>query len=349
MAFQWFGFGQSTSVELPDIYPIPIAQGEFVKIDVQNIYTRILTDVLERTEGIPNDKQKLLWDNCSAGESQDGLVTLVAKAMVSKTDLFLVYDKSVKVIRKATSAEEQKIKDDYKTKAESPIGIYITFKNYTRTDMVKLYSALEHCSVGGLYKAMNLSKAVQLKFNELRSSVGMNDSADVKTQAKAIADGLKDGKDIMLDAKDIIETAKPDLTATNSAMEFIAAKQSFYLGLPASWITGQQSKGLSDTGKSDSKSVERGLKPYYFSIIKPVCDMLFGVVTSFKSEDFDMLTSANETLKTFEITDEKYISADNKLKIVSKLYGLPEDSKGDAAPEKTPIAPPAVAPKPPTQ
>lgn len=350
MGSPWsFFFSSAQPTELPDIYPIPISQAVFVKIDVQNIYTRILMDVLERTDGIPEKDQKLLWDNCVAGEAQDGIVTMLAKAMVDMADLFLVEDAGV--IRKATPAEEQQIRDDYKKSAESKVGIFITFKNYKRTEMIKFYSALEHCSVGGLYKSMNLSKAVQLKFNEMRSSTGLKDSGDIEVQALAIATGLAEGKDVMLDAKDIIETAKPDLTANNAAMEFISSKQSFYLGLPASWITGLTSSGLSDSGKSDSRSVERGLKPYYFSIIKPVIDQLFGAKTSFKTEDFDMLSTANETLKTFELTGDELISKENKQKTINKLYGLPEDSVGDAPPKVEPVVtPPVVVPaKPPVQ
>lgn len=339
----WWNFlGPSSTQELPEIYPLPISVVNFVKIDVQNIYTRILMDVLERTEGIPDEEQKLLWDNCSAGESQDGIVTLLAKAMYDKADLFLVEDNGI--VRIATQQEKEQIKADYKAKAESKAGVYVTFKNYQRTDMIKFYSTLEHCSIGGLYKASKLSNAIQLKFNDLRASNGLNDSSDTKAQALAMAQGLAAGKDIMADAKDIIETANPDLTATNSSIELIALKQSFYLGLPASWITGLQKGGLSDSGKADSKAVERGLKPYYFSIIKPVVDVLFGVKTSFKSDDTEMISTANETLKTFELTGDELISHENKLKIVNKLFGLPEDAEGDPAPKPAPQPIPAPVP-----
>ena len=52
----------------------------------------------------------------------------------------------------------------------------------------------------------------------------------------------------------------------------LAFKRGFYLGLPVSWITGIQ--GFEDSGKAESKAVEAYLKPYYFSIIKPVVDVL---------------------------------------------------------------------------
>ena len=340
----WFSFlgASASNTELPDIYPIPITEKDFVAIDVQNIYTRILTDVLERTSGIPDDRQSLLWDNCLASERQEGLVTMLAKAMVAKTDLFLVYDKALKLIRPADETEKVKIREDYKKKGESPAGVFITFKTYTRTDMVKFYSQLEYCSVGGLWKQGNISKAIQLKFTDLRGSVSLSDSADTKAQAQAIANGLKLGKDIMLDAKDLVETAKPDLTATTAAIEFIAQKRSFYLGMPATYLTGEQAKGLGDSGKGDSKATERGLKAYYFSIAKPVVEGIFGSKTTFKSEDAEGLSTALETLKTMDTTSDEFLSRDNKTKVVNKAFGFDEDEKGD--PPKKPEVPPGGDP-----
>lgn len=338
MAFgNFFGLKtQSVSEELPEIYPFPINEQDFVKIDVINIYSRILTDALERTHGIPDDKQIHLWDNCLASEHQDGLVTMLAKAMHGKKDLFLVYDKTTKLVRNANQKEQDEIKADYKERAESQKGVYITFKNYGRSDMVSLYSLLEYCTVNSLSKAMHLSKAIQLKINDLRASTAAVDSDVVKQQAVTIAQGLRDGKDVMTDAKDIIETARPDLTATNSSLEFIAKKQSFYLGMPASWITGELQSGISDTGGGDTKAVDRGLKGYYFSVIKPVVEKLFEIKTSYKSDDFSQITSALAMLKDFEIVSNELISQENKLMLINKAFGLPEDAKGDEVDDTDP-------------
>lgn len=335
----------SANNELPEIYSLSIKEKDFVTTDVENIYARILTDVLERTQGIPEENQALLWDNCVASESSDGLVTMLSKAMTEKRDLFLVFDRPTKVVRKADSREEEQIKKDYKDRGISAVGVYVTFKNYTRTDMVKLYSALEYCTVAALSKSMNLSKAIQLKLTDLRGSVSLVDSNDVKTQAKAIADGLKDGRDVLLDAKDSIETATPDLTATKSSMDFIAEKRSFYLGLPASYITGIGGKTVGDSGQADAKAVERGLKNYFFSVVKPTIESIFGIKVTFKSEDFMQLSTSLEALKTFELTSEELLSMENKTQLVNKLFGLPENSKGDA-PEPTPD--PVLPPTPPT-
>lgn len=342
-----FSFFQSTiSTRLPEIYPIPIAQAQFVSIDVQNIFKRILIDVLERTNGVPEDKQNLLWDSCVKDQSQDGIISLIAKAMTDMSDLYLVY--KADVIRKADSKEEYQIKLDYEKMASSKVGVYISFKKYTLSEMIKFYSSLEYCSVGGLYKSQNLSHAIQIKVAQLRASLGNADAERAVNDAIQIADGLKAGSSVMLDKDDVIDTAKPDLTATQSTMEFIAHKQSFYLGLPASWILGSQTKGLGDTGQADAKAIDRGLKPYFYSIIKPVLDSIFDIKVDFKSEDNENIGVANETIKTFEITSDELVSRDNKLKIINKLYGLPEDAEGDPPPKVDPnqTVPPGQAAKP---
>lgn len=342
-----FSFLKSNSrpERLEPIFPMSVLQADFVSIDCETIYKRILTDVLDRTEGLNDDQQVLFWDNCLGSENQDGLVTLLAKAMTDKSDLFVCYFETLKVIRKATSIEEATIRASYKEKAEAVtlpdggIGVFITFKNFRQSDMIRLYSALEYCGVNSFWKSMNLSKALQIKINELRSSTGLSDSADVKAQAVEIAKALAAGTDIYIDAKDILELLKPDLTATNSAMELIAQKRSFYLGLPLSWVTGQGSEGLGDKSKGDAKKVEQGLRGYYFSIIKPVVDGIFGKDTEFESDDFDQISSSMEVMKTFSITDDELVSMDNKRKILNRMLSLPEDAKGDP-----PAAPAAVDP-----
>lgn len=342
---QWFGFSSSSSSdELPEIYPLPIGRDRFTDVDVLNIYTKILTDVAERTHGLSEDESRVLWDNCLQSETRAGLITLLAEAMSKQSELFLVYDKSTKVLRRAEPSEVEQIRADYIKQAESSIGVYVSFKNYARTEMVRLYSTLEHCTVSSLYKSMNLAKATQVKLSDLRKSTAAIDSADVKAQASKIATALAAGKDVMIDAEDTIENAKPDLTSAQTSIEFIAQKLGFYLDMPASYITGQAPKGLGDSGEGDARSVERGLKNYFVSIMQPVLKALFGKSVKFKSQDYRQINTTLEVLKTFEITSGELLSEDNKRMIINKMLGLDPDEKGDP-PEKTP--PPADPNNPP--
>lgn len=334
--FSWNTSTSGTINEVPNIFPFPILERDFISTDVVNIFHRILTDVLERTQGVPDDQENLLWDNCIGSESSDGLVTMLSKAMSDKRELYLVYRPDLKVIRQATSVEQTQIQKDYIERGESAIGIFVTFKNYKRTDMVKLYSLLEYYTIASLAKNMNLAKAIQIKIGDLRGSVGLADAVKAKAQALAIAEGLGLGKDVAMDAKDSIETSTPDLTATYAAMSFINDKRSFYLGLPASYLTGFSSKGLGDSGLGDAKATERGLRNYYFSIVKPVIEAIFKVKTKFRSEDFAQILSSLEALKTFDLVSEELISIENKQSIVNRLFDLPHNAKGDA-PKAQPV------------
>ncbi len=102
-----FGFGSSsTDNELPDIFPMPVLKNDFINTDVVNIYAKILTDVIERTQGISDKYLPSLWDNCLQSESSDGLISLLSKAMAEKKDLFIVWDAALTLLRIANQAEQ---------------------------------------------------------------------------------------------------------------------------------------------------------------------------------------------------------------------------------------------------
>lgn len=338
----WFGWNATpASDELPELFPVPISQSDFVQTDVVAIYSKILTDVLERTHGLSDDQVALMWDNCVKSSSSDGLVTLLAKAMADKRELFLVFEKAVSVIREANPEEARQIRADYEKSANSSKGIFISFKNFKRSDMVKFYVGIDYCTVGALYKSSNLSKAVQIKIADLRGSVALIDAADAKGQAQRMAAALAAGKDVLLDAKDVIETARPDLSATKDSIAFTVQKLCFYLGMPDSYLSGEQTSGMGTTGENDMRATERGLKSYFFSIVKPTLEALFGIKADYKSQDTRQILGSIEVLKTFSLVDDELVSHDNKLKLVNMLLGLPEDAKGDAP--KKPAAAPAPA------
>lgn len=339
--FGW-ATGSVGSSELPEIFPMPVPQGEFTETDVVTIYSKILTDVLERTHGLSDDQVQLMWDNCVKSSKSDGLITMLAKAMARKSELYIVYDKAVKVIREADSEEKVKIQEDYRKAASSSTGVYISFKEYKRSDMVKLYSALGYFTISALHKSLNISAAVQLKFAKLRGSVSVTDSAKAEAQAQVIASSLLKGSPIMLDAEDSVETATPDLAATEKSINFIGDKLAFYLGMPSSYITGEQTGGIGSTGENDMRAVERGLKSYYFSIVKPTVEEIFGATVKYKSQDFRNITGALEVLKTFQLVDEEFLSAENKQKIINAAFDLPEDAEGDGPAEVVPA--PALVP-----
>lgn len=334
-----FSFGFKTKKELSasgieEIFPLVLNKKDFTYSDILHTYSKILTDVVERTHGLPDQYQAALWDNCLQNESAKGLVTLLAEAMTNKADLFLVYKslgKGGSVLRLATNEEQTEIRKDYKEKGESKVGIYVSFKKYRRTEMLEIYSAFEYCVLASLNKTLNISKAVQIKINELRSSTALADASIAVEQAKSIAEALRNGQDVLVDKNDDISTTSPDTSTTEKAISFLDAKKSFILDLPIAYVTGEQTGGIGSSGENDMRAVERGLKQYFVSIIQPVLKALFGADTEFKSQDFRQMTTALEVLKAFELSsDTELMSMEAKQEIIARVFDLDPDKEKKA-------------------
>lgn len=331
-AFKFRIGGGLTDNALSQIYPFGMNCQDFVRTDVKQIYTKILTDCIERTQGIPENIVPSIWDNCLASESKYGLISFLAEAMTDQADLFLVYKNSV--LRKADNAEREQIEKDYKTKAKSSVGTFISFSNYERTTILKILSTMEYDVFDALNKKMNLAKAIQLKMSNLRDSVSNIDADDVIAQARSIAQGLAQGKDVFLDKLDEILSATPEMESTKQAIAFLDAKRAFALNLPLAYLTGDQTPGIGSTGEADTKATERGLKPYYISITRPALVSIYNISPTslkFRSQDFRQISSALETIKTFSLVgpDSNLISLDNQRLIVSTLLDVENDMEGE--------------------
>lgn len=327
----WFGFKVQSlpgSEELPDIFPLSITSDAFVKTDIVAMYSMILTDAFERCSGLSQDQKESLFDRYVKSENSEGLITMLSRAMADKTNLFLVWEPATKVLREATQDEQRQIESDYKKSAKSSVGIFLSFANYRRSDLVKLYSALEYCVIGALNKSLNLAKALQFKMSDMRSSTGTVDSAEVEAQAIKIAKALGQGKDVLLDAQDMLSLLKPDLDSVKESVEFLNQKRAFYLKMPKAYIAGEQTGGIGSTGEADQKAIERGLKNYFFSIIKPTIKDLWGVDLSYKTQDFRQIDNGLRALQTFNMVDDDLMSIENKKLIVSNLFDL-EDQDGN--------------------
>lgn len=320
--FGFLGSVDESNNELPSIYNLSLSAQEFIDADILATYAKILTDTVERIHGLKPEQEKLLWDNCVMSESSKGLISLLADAMAKMSDLYLIYKPSLGVLRKADSNEEQVIRADYQKSGKSVNGVFISFKNYKRTEMLKVYSSFEYCVLASLNKTLNLSKAVQFKMSDLRKSVALADKEVVRAQAKSISEALGCGKDVMIDKEDEIANAAPDTSSAEKAIAFLDAKKSFYLALPMSYIMGEQTAGIGSTGEADMRAVERGLKQYYVSILRPVLDAVFNATTEFKSQDFRQMSSALEALRTFDLVTDEVLSREAKQEILWRMFEI---------------------------
>lgn len=316
------GVGISSSADVPSIYTLGLSSSKFVEADVLATYRRILTDTCERTHGLKDEQWRLLWDSCVQSESALGLVSFLSLAMANKSEVFIVYVKGVNVLRLATNEEQKQITEDYKRESRSSVGVWVSFKNYDRTDLIRLYSEMEYCVIASLFKTVNLAKAIQLKMNDMRSSVGLTDASVAINQAKAIAEALRSGKDVMLDAKDEVTTSTPDVEPTQKAIAFIDAKRAFQLCMPLAYLSGEQTGGIGSTGDADARAVDRGLKQYFVSIIQPVLEAIFGVKVAFVPEDDREISAGLEVIKGLELVSDDLLSKETKRHLVWRAFDV---------------------------
>lgn len=317
---KWFGGAAFSNAKLPEIFSLSLNKDDFVRADLISTYQKILTDVVERSHGLSDEQKKALWDNCLQSEANVGLVTYLATAMTMQRDLFLVYKD--RVLRVADDKEKTAIENDYKTKGESKTGVFVSFKKYKRTDMLLIYSDFEYCTIASLNKVVNLSKSVQIKVSKLRGTVGLQDESVATAQAMAMATALAQGKGVLMDREDSIETATPDIAPTEKAIAFLDAKRAWYLGLPIAYITGDQTPGVGSSGENDMRAIERGLQQYFVSIVKPVCDALFGVKTEFRTQDFRQISAAIELGKGLTLIDDSLVSLETKQKLMAVTFNV---------------------------
>lgn len=337
----WLSKSTSSDASVEGIFNLLIKSPDFIRADVLAIYTKILTDTAERTSGLKENEQDLLWDSCVQTKAKSGLISLLAKAMTDKSDLFLVLKKigsDTMVLREADVREQSAIRKDYEKNAESKLGVYISFKDYQRTDMLKIFSGFEYCTLASLNKSLNVAKSIQFKFNDMRQSVSSIDKAPAIEQARSMSKAMSEGNDVMMDSKDIIDTAKPDTTAAEKSSEWITHRKAEILAMPFSYIDSEQTAGMGSTGEQDTRAVERGLKQYFVSIIKPTYKAVFKKEDSdiaFKTQDFRNVTTANETLKTFSLSDDELLSKQTKQDITARMYEVdPEEEKKRIEEEK---------------
>lgn len=317
------GQTEAAKAALQDIFPLPIELRAFVEADLKTILKRILTDTIERTHGASDQIwSHLLWDSCVASDGRDGLVTLLAETMLVRGEICLTYKRGTNVLVKADGATAAQIKTDYEAKGASPLGVLITFKNYDAVDLLRVYSTLEHCVLGSMHKTVNISKAVQIKIDKLRESVAAIDRAPIEGQAEAIADALARGVDVYLDGNDSIESATPNTDPIKEAVTFLNQKRAYVLGLPEAYIAGVLAGGLGGAGGADARAVDRGLKPFHISIIKPVLKAIWGVDTEYMPNDEAELLAAINVLKELDLVSDRYMTKQAKRKIIARVFNL---------------------------
>lgn len=284
-------------------------EANFINYKLKSLYVRILSDCFTKSEGWRNEtkeeketrvsnriqtpEEKIiasLWDNFATDTDQEGLIALVADAMVAMKQLCIVYETDTGLVRKATTEEKKKIEEGYKAGTKpvalgNATGILVNFKNYTRTLILKLYLALLYAALAASYTNLKIGQALKLKISKLREAVSKMTSTDIIKQGKKITDALKLGQSVMLDKEDELEVN--DSTndgAVKNLMTIFYSEIAAELGVSLSYVNATLTTGMNVNGEADANYNENGIKNFFDSIFKPVCDSLYGVKLAFISD-----------------------------------------------------------------
>ncbi|MDR0675556.1 MAG: DUF1073 domain-containing protein [Elusimicrobiota bacterium] len=300
---------QPTDTGLENIFKLEEDKENFKKNYAIEIYKRLLTDCYYKSVGLAENTENSFWDSYLATEANKGLITLLAEAMYAKTKLYLIYIRNENIVRIATADEQKQIDNDIKNKGKSKIGIVCSFENFYKTNLLKMYLDLIYTTISGINTGINLTQAIILKIGDLRQNISSNDRLDPISQAKKINTGMKEGKSVMLDAKDNIELPKYDVGPTEQSLKLFNSFIANLLGMPLSYVNGELTQGLSTTGESDQLAINRGLAYYFNSIFKPIVDNLMGLKIKFMIENWRKLEAVSNLLpilETSEIVSDEY-------------------------------------------
>ena len=166
---------------------------------------------------------------------------------------------------------------------------------------------------------VKISNSVLVKIAKLRELVAKEDAEDVIKQAKEINDAIKKGNSIIADKDDTMERLEINSQATKDALDVAFSLVSGLIKMPLSFVNGELTTGLTQTGDSDNLAIERGLKNYYYTILKPCTEKLFETKTRFSSDNTAKLKTLIGILPQLELstllTDEEKRAIIEDLKV----------------------------------
>lgn len=303
-----------TEVFIDNPFALALASADYIKLATKALYKKILTDCLTRTDGLKENTLQLYSDSCLATEVNEGLISILVNHIYQKDKGYIIYDPALNLLRETKDQKER----EQIAAGQLKNAVVCDFSKFTEKDLIALFYSLIFSTLSGLNTQINISKTLLFKFKDLRKLVSKAAADSLIPDAKKLNEALKNGKSIMIDAEDLIEAMKLDIGPINTAQEFLQGQIAGIINQPISYITGALSSGLSNTGEADSSANERGLLNYFYSILKPVSDQLFGVDVKFISNNWRVFSEKLNALPIIETSE--YISEENKTKFAEDIF-----------------------------
>ena len=308
--------GGQVVTDLASPYKLTVNEKNFVDFQTALLYQKILKRCYAKSNGFPDEAALNLWDSVELSNAQYGTISLISNAMTDKKELILVNDSGI--IRVATYQEAEAIKKDYAEGKTSQKGVYMNFRKYTMTDIIKIYMSLIYDIMGGAKTNLGLAKALQIKIADLRKTVATSSSEDAVAQVKKIVKALKEGKSVGIDAGDSIVTTELQTTPIVDGLKLVYGCLASLLGVSTSFICGELTSGMAVTGEADVNANEDGIKDFFNSVFKPIHEKLFDIKLTFKTDNWRKVKEFSSIIPYIE--SSMYLDEAKKKELINSTF-----------------------------
>ena len=305
-------------------FDLSLKEKDFVDYMISDLYQSILTMCFDKIifpESEKDFKDKItpsFYDNLSVEGINKGIIKNLAYGIVQNQKVFLVNASAGDniIIRQGTQEELQKYE---KEQGNIKNQIEMDFTKYNQSKTLRLFYSMIYWIIRATNTNVKISNSVLVKIAKLRELVAKEDADDVIKQAKEINEAIKRGNSIIADKDDTMERLEINSQATKDALDIAFSLVSGLIKMPLSFVNGELTTGLTQTGDSDNLAIERGLKNYYYTILKPCIEKLFDTKTRFTSDNTAKLKTLIGILPQLELstllTDEEKRAIIEDLKI----------------------------------
>lgn len=303
-------------------FNLSLKETEFVDYMVSDLYQSILTMCFDKIifpDAEKDFKDKItpsFYDNLSVEGINKGIIKNLAYGIVQNQKVFLVNASAGDniIVRQGTQEELQKYE---KEQGNIKNQIQMDFTKYNQSKALKLFYSMIYWIIRATNTNVKISNSVLVKIAKLRELVAKEDAEEVIKQAKEINDAIKRGNSIVADKDDTMERLEINSQATKDALDVAFSLVSGLIKMPLSFVNGELTTGLTQTGDSDNLAIERGLKNYYYTILKPCTEKLFDTKIRFTSDNTAKLKTLIGILPQLELST--LLTDDEKRAIIEDL------------------------------
>lgn len=337
MALFPFLGSRSPSEEATENNPFLVSLGasDFVTYSNINFWRKIIMRTFNRTNYTDEDNKitMAMIGSFDSSESEKGVITSIVEGMCGQVQsVGLKYDKPTGVVNKMTYDE---IKKYVAAKVKPANQIVLDFSNFNLSKVSKMYFYLIHYVNQIKSTQWGIAGSLIIKLN------GMRDKAksgyyDVTKDINLIVEAIKASRAGALDGGDSIGGVDSlHVDVINSATETVYKDMAASLDLPMSLVSMIATTGASVIGDADANQEADALESYYWSVMFPVMNKLFGVKSTYRYEKWRALESKARAANMISVLD--VLTPEAKARMVADIFEIDDsDTTTNTTEEITP-------------